>query len=37
MLEEENMSLNDLESAAPDTMYALFHFAFFLKFVNSLT
>lgn len=29
MLEEENVSLNDLESAAPDTMYVLFHFAFF--------
>lgn len=36
MLEEENVSLNDLESAAPDTMYVLFHFAFFFKF-NSLT
>lgn len=29
MLEEENVSLNDLESAAPDTLYVLFHFAFF--------
>lgn len=39
MLEEENVSLNDLESAAPDTMYVLFHFAFFFffKFDNSLT
>lgn len=30
MLEEENVSLNDLEPAPPDIMYVLFHFAFLL-------